>query len=249
MAIISYDLPSTLQLAAISKGGAKAAGLQYVGTVREPSTLVPDYGPYAQQYKATGADCSIIITNIAIAAANIRAIRALGATIIPSLTLASIGDPEAKSMGDIANGFLLAGTIPPAKATSIPAIATYNKQVDAVNGPEDARRMYGQLQWIDTFAFAAIVKTMKGTIDHNTFVTAMQKWPASKGILINPTVLSAKPDPKQTLWTWYPNKKGPAISPRTSNGLVWTAEVVNQVVVVKTAKPVNVFQIMKIKGF
>jgi hypothetical protein len=57
------------------------------------------------------------------------------------------------------------------------------------------------------------------------------------------------PNPKQILWTWYPNKKGPAISPRTSNGLVWTGEVVNQEVKLTSTKPINVFQVMKIKGF
>jgi ABC-type branched-subunit amino acid transport system substrate-binding protein len=235
LAIISNDVPQSLAFVPLIQAAAKKAGLQFVGLIKQPGSLLPDYSPQAQKVKDLGADSVVFLTNYVIAGAEMRAINAVGVPVKYAITNLTVGDAEAKAIGDAANGMIIAGTLPPSSSTNIPGIKLFNQQLDAIGAPQDFRRLFGVNSWTAFYAFKAVADSIKGPITAKSILHALRTWPKNKPINV------------QGLVKWVPSQAGPTAFPRIGSGLTYLETVKNDVVVLSSTKPFDVFKAMGIK--
>ena len=135
-----------------------------------------------------------------------------------------------KSLGDRAEGLLTLDQVPPASAgDQIPAIAQFNKEMDAadMNGEND-RNSVGIQGWLATHAIGIVAARVDGEVDKKSLRAELE---------------TNAPVDLFGLLKWTPAAAGPGEYQRLSNGQLYTGEAKGGDVVLTSPDPVDGFEL------
>jgi ABC-type branched-subunit amino acid transport system substrate-binding protein len=217
VAVVAIDLPPGVAKGQLEAQAAKRAGLQVAGTVLFPATTT-DYSPFAEKVKQSGADSVMFVAGLAEVTSAIGAMQALGlnlkyGTFEPSLTTA-----VANTLGAAGKEIVTASMVPPATATTIPAIKQFISEAKAAGVTNSAEwDSWTIWSWATAHAIANALEKVKGTITAASFLKTLQTWPAGTTIDV------------AGLTKWDPSAKGSSAdgAARAGNGAQWLTTYAN----------------------
>jgi ABC-type branched-subunit amino acid transport system substrate-binding protein len=229
---LSADLPTALSNNDYLKKAIEAAGLEYAGLVKVPTTGVTDYSPYAEKVKRLNADAVVHIATPAQVQGVMKAAQAIGVKTRWAHSSYAFGEAQAKSVGTAAaEGMLLASPSPSYHSDDIPAIKKYNEEMTAAGHTDpDLKRAAGINAWLAVHAFADVAKGIEGEITAESVTAALKK---------------GQDVDLQGLATWSPNKTGPADFPRVGSSKMYFVQIKGGKAVTADVEPVEAFDGLK----
>jgi branched-chain amino acid transport system substrate-binding protein len=233
MAAVVEGRASTVTDVKVMKEGAGVAGIDFKGAVGLPPETT-DFSPKAKQLNDLGADATVALLSerpfigLLTSAAELgydKPLASLGWAVMPSML---------KSLGDRAEGLLTLDQVPPASAgDQIPAIAQFNKEMDAadMNGEND-RNSVGIQGWLAMHAIGIVAARVDGAVDKKSLKAELD---------------TNTPVDLLGLLEWTPAAAGPGDYRRLSNGQLYTGEVKGGKVVLTSPDPVDGFELAGVK--
>ncbi len=149
------------------KAGAKAAGIEFVGSVAVPASA-PDFAPYAAAAKDAGADIVAIVLSDPDSVKFINAATLAGDTFEYAHVEGIITPKSFEQLGKEAEGLIEVGAYPPpSSAKQFPVVARFLKDMKAEYkaGDKDAAPdliggTNGLLKWLSVQAVADVIKQL-----------------------------------------------------------------------------------------
>jgi ABC-type branched-subunit amino acid transport system substrate-binding protein len=226
IAIVPIETATALAQAKLVKNTIGAAKLTYAGTIAIPQGIT-DYGPYAQRLREMRADAAIIIMGPAQTTPLVRTTASIGYRVRWGHNAGSIGEPEAASMGSLAEGMLIAGNYPSYHDTQFAGIRRFNEEMAAAGYKDDPIyfRQIGINAWLSVYAVQALAATMTGEINNLTLTAAANR----KGRVYK----------LFDLIEWTPGDKGPVAFPRYTNDKQYFLTIKDGKIVDSTVKPLH----------
>jgi ABC-type branched-subunit amino acid transport system substrate-binding protein len=176
VAVLAADVPSALFDADLVEESTEQAGLKFAGTIKIPTTGVTDYAPFAQQLKKLNADGVALITTPAQTQAMMKTNASIGLDVQYGHNGFSFGESEAATLGDTAEGILLASPFPDARETEVPAVKAFVDEMTAAGKTKPIElRPAGFNAWLSVHAVATIAKDLGEDVTGETLKAALGK--------------------------------------------------------------------------
>lgn len=217
----------------VMKEGAAASGIDFKGAIGIPSETT-DFSPKVKQLGDLKADAAVAVLSQGVFTGVLTADAELGA----DQQLASLGwavpPSMLKALGERAEGLLTLDQVPPASAgDQIPAMAQFNKEMDAAGMKgENDRDSVGVQGWLSVHAIAIVASRIEGEIDNTSLIAELD---------------TKTPVDLVGLLEWTPAAAGPGQYERLSNGQLYVGEVKDGEVVLTNSEPVDGFALAGVK--
>jgi branched-chain amino acid transport system substrate-binding protein len=177
--VIGQSVEGSDTMLSLLKSYGSQIGLAYKGSTMIPTNAADD-SPYVTAANKSGADAVLTTFGLDQTQQIVRTAVQLGS----KWRLATLGDVITKDTLKAAGGTnlvtdaALASPYPPVNANNIPAVAQFNKEMDAelASGDKHAAvdtRRHVLAQWLAMYAFGQIAKTIQGPITASSVVKAL----------------------------------------------------------------------------
>jgi ABC-type branched-subunit amino acid transport system substrate-binding protein len=206
---VSADVPSAVANIDLVRQGAEAAGIEFAGSVKIPTSGVTDYAPFAQQIRAMNGDSAMFNATVAQIQGLMKATKSLGMKVTYAQHATAFGTKEAKATGSVVDGMLLVSAFPAYSDTDNPAIAQFNEEMDAAGSTDPGlKRSTAINAWLSVYAVKNLITGEGGTEAITGDVTNAK---------LNDALGKVKDMDLMGLATWSPSQTGPEQFPRVAH--------------------------------
>jgi branched-chain amino acid transport system substrate-binding protein len=210
-----------------TRAAIKTGGGTLVADVAVPTT-VTDYGSYAQQLKQAGANGVVLIESEAAQVGVIQAAAEIGYHPKWAIAYGSLTNSQLQQLASLVDGSVVYSDLPLVTDTALAGIKTFVAQMKAEQPHDAAASMLDPTSLGVWLAIYAVAGTLAGVHGDITSTVMVHKLRALHSLSL------------QGLMTWEPNRKGPALQPRVSTGLIYLSQIQNGTVV-STGQTVNLY--------
>jgi ABC-type branched-subunit amino acid transport system substrate-binding protein len=229
LAIVGLDIAQVKAQGELVKQGAKNSGVTITGTTYYPASTT-DFAPYAQAIKKQNADSVIFVADPHSILQVMSAAKQVGIDPLWIFEVNELQD-QVENFASLATNNTVVSAVPLTTAPdTYPSVKRYLADLDAAKDAGEIDNTTangsGYNAWMSVYAAAAIAKTIHGAVTAQSFKAALKQ---------------AGDVDIDGMMTWTPNKSGPTIAPRVSNGDVYFGTLKDGKLVPLEVKPFDVF--------